>query len=75
MTLFLQKAILYICPNYRCIIKMLIIKNTPNIFNMVKFGVDTQFRGNIFQSDFNSLHTIIFFKKNVLIWNYILIQK
>ena len=54
---------------------MLRIKKTLNIFNMVTFGVDTQFGGNMFQSDFNSLHIIICFKKNVLIWNYILIQK
>lgn len=56
------KAILYICPNYRCIIKMLIIKNTPNIFNIYLL-VDIFNLSEYTQSDFNSLHTIIFFKK------------
>lgn len=42
---------------------MLRIKKTLNIFNMVTFGVDTQFGGNMFQSDFNSLHIIICFQE------------
>lgn len=40
--------------------------------NVVTFGEDTGFGKDMVKEDFNILGILICFKKNVLIWNYIL---
>ena len=56
-TIFTKSNIIHI-PKLQIHYKNAQIKKTPNIFNMVTFGVDTQFGGNMFQNDFSSLHII-----------------
>lgn len=74
MILFLQKlkAILYVFPSYKCIMKMHRIKRIPHIDNVATFGKTLGLVENLVKN-FNILSILICFKRNVLIWNYILI--